>query len=130
MDEKTYTYDETLAFHQLDDTKFLGMMAQCKGFVCTAGFESVCEAMYLGKPILAVPVKGHVEQYWNALDLFQYGGGLHDTSFNIERLLTVKQVDRKLTQAFRQWVNRAPHMYVSAIEQVVNNKILRWELAE
>ena len=46
-------YDDTLTFHQLDDEKFLSMMARCRGFVSTAGFESIAEAMYLGTPVLA-----------------------------------------------------------------------------
>ena len=36
----------------------------CKAYASTAGFESVCEAMYLGKPILMVPA--HIEQDCNA----------------------------------------------------------------
>ena len=46
--------DDTLSFHQLDDVKFLRYMAGCKAYATTAGFESVCEAMYLGKPLLMV----------------------------------------------------------------------------
>ena len=38
--------DDTLSFHQLDDVKFLRYMAGCKAYATTAGFESVCEAMY------------------------------------------------------------------------------------
>ena len=45
--------DDTLSFHQLDDVKFLRYMAGCKAYATTAGFESVCEAMYLGKPLPA-----------------------------------------------------------------------------
>lgn len=41
-------------------------MAGCKAYASTAGFESVCEAMYLGKPILMVPA--HIEQDCNAYD--------------------------------------------------------------
>jgi len=123
--EEEYVYDDTLTFHQLHDTKFLEMMARCKGLICTAGFESVCEAMYLGKSILAVPVKGHIEQYWNARDLSKYGGGIYDRSFNIERLNLVQPVDKAVTQEFRQWVNRAPYMFVSRIEQVVYRKLRR-----
>ena len=40
--------DETLSFHQLDDEKFLRYMSGCRAYATTAGFESVCEAMYLG----------------------------------------------------------------------------------
>ena len=114
-----YALDDTLAFHQLSDTKFLEMMSRCRGLICTAGFESVCEAMYLGKPILSVPVKGHVEQYWNALDLAAFGGGLYDTEFNIERLFEVKPIDADLLKTFRGWVDRAPALYLSAIEETV-----------
>jgi hypothetical protein len=44
------------------------MMAECRHVVCTAGFESVSEAAWLGKPLFLVPVENHVEQQVNALD--------------------------------------------------------------
>lgn len=37
-------------------------MARCSGLVCTVGFESVSEAMYLGQLMLGVPVEEHFEQ--------------------------------------------------------------------
>ena len=43
-------------------------MADCSAMASTAGFESVCEAMCLGKPVMMVPVEGHFEQYCNARD--------------------------------------------------------------
>ncbi len=57
-----------LSFHQVHDQNFLRDMAACKGLVCTAGFESICEAMYLGKPVMVIPVAGQYEQACNALD--------------------------------------------------------------
>ena len=68
--------DETLSFHSLNDEKFLDLMASCSGLVCTAGFESVCEAIYLGKPVILVPMKGHFEQYCNARDAERIGAGI------------------------------------------------------
>ena len=47
--------DGSLTFHRLDGEKFLRMMAGCRAVVSTAGFESVCEAAWLGKPVLVVP---------------------------------------------------------------------------
>ncbi len=58
--------DETLSFHYLNDEEFLRQMAGCHAYASTAGFESVCEAMYLGKPLLMVP--SHIEQKCNAYD--------------------------------------------------------------
>ena len=120
--EEEYAYDDTLVFHQLSDVKFLDKMAHCRGLICTAGFESICEAMYLGKSILAVPVKGHAEQYWNALDLMQYGGGIYDASFNIERLFTADPPNPAITREFRAWVDQAPERYIQEIERVVEEQ--------
>ena len=58
--------DETLSFYYLNDEEFLRQMAGCHAYASTAGFESVCEAMYLGKPLLMVP--SHIEQKCNAYD--------------------------------------------------------------
>jgi len=51
----------SLTFHRLDGEKFLHMMAACRHVVCTAGFESVSEAAWLGKPLFLVPVENHIE---------------------------------------------------------------------
>ena len=43
--------DDCLSFHQLDDTLFLRYMSGAKAYATTAGFESVCEAMYLNSKL-------------------------------------------------------------------------------
>lgn len=65
-----------LSFHQIDDVKFLNRMAGCRAYASTAGFESICEAMYLGKPVLMVPA--HIEQDCNAYDAYRSGAGIGD----------------------------------------------------
>jgi hypothetical protein len=44
----TYSPHEHLTFHQIDNVLFTDYMKRCKGYISTAGFESICEAMYLG----------------------------------------------------------------------------------
>jgi len=63
--------DERLSFHALDDQSFLEGLSKCHAYASTAGFESICEAMYLGKPLLMVP--SHLEQKCNAFDATNYG---------------------------------------------------------
>ncbi|MGN0196083.1 MAG: glycosyltransferase family protein [Candidatus Cryptobacteroides sp.] len=58
--------DDTLSFYYLDDNEFIRQMAGCRAYASTAGFESICEAMYLGKPLMMVPT--HIEQKCNAFD--------------------------------------------------------------
>ncbi len=109
-------YDATLTFHRLDDEKFLGLMARCQGLVTTAGFETVCEAMYLGKPVLAVPVEGHFEQYCNSLDAAAAGAGLASSHFDIGRLMRFVPSYQSPAPAFRRWVREAEARFVRAIE--------------
>jgi len=100
-------YDDQLYFHQLNDKKFLQRMAQCRGLVSTAGFESVCEAMYMGKPVFMVPVQGNYEQYCNARDACKTGTGMYDDTFNIDRFLNYLPTHKQNPAQFRQWVNSA-----------------------
>ena len=83
--EEVTQVDETLSFHQIDDVKFLNAMAGCKAYASTAGFESICEAMYLGKPVLMVPA--HIEQDCNAYDAMKAGAGIISDSFDLQPLL-------------------------------------------
>ena len=89
-------------------------MAGCLGVVCTAGFESISEAAYLGKRLLMVPVQNHPEQTVNALDAQLAGLGVYDTGFRLSRLL--EPVDTKVSAGFKQWVDQAGAVAVRAAE--------------
>ena len=118
----TEHYDDTLTFHQLDDEKFLSLMARCRGFVSTAGFESIAEAMYLGKPVQVVPVEGHYEQHCNAHDTARVQAGIHTTRFDVSRLQAF--LSRHTTDAahFRRWVRESQSHFVREIEAVADRR--------
>lgn len=102
--------------HQINDKAFLDKMAQAKGLATTAGFESVCEAMYLGKPVLMVPIEGHFEQYCNSRDAYKAGAGLYDTTFNVSRLIKVAPDFMEDTnKKFREWVSRSEEVIYSEL---------------
>lgn len=105
--------DDTLSFHRIDDVSFLRYMAGCKAYATTAGFESVCEAIYLGKPLLMVPA--HIEQDCNAHDAALEGAGIVDNDFNLERLLQFSETFRP-NVAFRYWVRSAERHIMQGIE--------------
>ena len=109
-----FQHSPSLTFHKLDGEKFLAMMAECRHVVCTAGFESVSEAAWLGKPLFLVPVENHVEQQVNALDAEQFGIGLAETSFNLDRLV---ELPASLpVEKFRAWLDCAPGKLFQAVE--------------
>jgi len=111
-------HDDTLTFHALDGEKFLRMMAECKYVACTAGFESLGEAAYLGKPLFLVPVENHVEQQINAIDAVRAGLGVADTSFNLDRLTELPE--RLDNAGFHAWLKRADSILLEALERAVH----------
>ncbi len=112
-----FRHDDTLAFHRLDGDKFLRMMAECKYVVSTAGFESVCEAAWLGKPLFLVPVENHVEQQINAIDATRIGLGVTDSSFKLDRLAELPE--RLDNEKFQAWIRRADTVLLQTLEQAV-----------
>ena len=79
-------------------------MAGAKAYATTAGFESVCEAMYLNKPVLMVPT--HIEQACNAHDAVISGAGAVSDRFDLDVLLSLSERHTE-NQTFRHWVKQA-----------------------
>ena len=109
-----------LFFHQLSDTLFLEKMAGCKGLVSSAGFESVCEAFYLGKPVFMVPVEGHFEQLCNAHDAARAGAGIFDTQFDIGKFLSWLPRYESKAGTFREWESKAEMLFVRHLHEVLD----------
>jgi uncharacterized protein (TIGR00661 family) len=65
---------------------FMEDLIASKAVVANSGFSLVSEALYLGKPYLAVPVKNQFEQTYNAYHLDKMGYGAHWAELNKERL--------------------------------------------
>lgn len=104
--------DENLVFHQLDDASFLGHLARCRAYAATGGFESICEAMYLQKPALMVPM--HIEQECNALDAMRAGAGVAAPTFDLTTLVACLPTYRP-NPNFAAWVGRASRMVAEAL---------------
>ncbi|MBM6993293.1 MAG: glycosyltransferase [Prevotella sp.] len=115
---ETTRIDDTLTFHRIDDHKFLHYLANCRAYATTGGFESVCEAMYMGKPVLMVPA--HVEQECNAHEAWLQGAGVVADRFDMDGLLDFARTHTEDIE-FRMWENEAELMVVSRIESIVEH---------
>lgn len=62
-------------FCQINDQQFQRDLCSCLALITTAGNQLVGEALYLRKPVLAMPEANNHEQYINAYYLQQCGGG-------------------------------------------------------
>lgn len=114
----TWQYDETLTFHPLHGQRFLDMMARCQGLVTTSGFETMAEAMYLGKPLMLIPMQKHFEQHCNGVDGVVEGAAIYETDFHLDKLLEFAPRYRYDSRRFRVWVRGAGEIFVREIEAV------------
>lgn len=96
--------DGNLVFHSLNGPLFLEQLANCKALACTAGFETVAEAMYMGKPVLMVPVEGHYEQNCNARDAHRSGAGIYSETFSLSKLMNYLPFHAGRKGVYREWV--------------------------
>jgi len=104
--------NDRLTMHTLNDKQFVKFLAGAKAYATTAGFESVCEAMYLGKPVLMVPT--HIEQECNAIDAMQSGAGISANSFNLDMLLSYIS-EYKQNNTYKYWVNSAESIFLEEL---------------
>jgi len=93
-----------LTFHTLSDVRFLEMMKSCRAFVGTAGFESVAEAMWLGKPVMVVPTGNQVEQAWNAREAVAAGAGMASDHFDLTPFMDYLTDHEDVSTEYRKWV--------------------------
>lgn len=115
-----------LQFHYINDQKFLQMMAGCIGYISTAGFESICEAMYLKKPVMMVPVTNQYEQACNALDAANAGAGIWSEQFDIGRFLHYLSQRNSTTDEFRIWLSLYKTIILKEVESFVPNTRPQW----
>lgn len=113
VDEVT-AVDETLHLHKLNDVKFASYMRSCRAYASTSGFESVCEAMYLQKPVLMIPA--HIEQRCNAVDASRAGAGIASAEFNLSKLIDFMPYYRENSR-FHDWVRKADEIFLKELTE-------------
>ena len=66
-----------LTYRPFDETRFIEDLLTAVAVIAGGGFTLMSEAVYLHKPMLSIPVKGHFEQTLNALYLQKLGFGAY-----------------------------------------------------
>jgi uncharacterized protein (TIGR00661 family) len=78
--------DGNLEFRPRSSEGFLEALRTARGVVAGGGFSLLSEAVYLGKPILSVPLRGQFEQVMNARYVDRLGYGMCATRVTPELL--------------------------------------------
>lgn len=90
-------------------------MAGCRAYASTAGFESICEAMYLGKPLMMVP--SHIEQKCNAYDATRESAAIESDKFDLSVLLDFAEKGHfHRDEKFPDWALSAAEVIVNELE--------------
>jgi len=69
---KNIQYNGNISILPINNEMFNNSMLTSTGIITGAGFETPAEALYLGKKLLCVPIKGQFEQLCNAAAIKQF----------------------------------------------------------
>ena len=75
-------------FYHHGDARFISLLAACRGVISTAGHTLLSEAMYLNKPVYAIPLKNLYEQQINAKVIGDNLFGVNSQDLSAEKLTT------------------------------------------
>jgi len=82
-----------ILFIPVDKNAFSKSMIQCGGIITGAGFETPAEALYLGKNLMVIPIRGQYEQLCNAAALESMG------------VQSLPVLDQSFAGVFQNWVS-------------------------
>ncbi|SDM04449.1 glycosyltransferase family protein [Kriegella aquimaris] len=104
-----------ITIRRIKNETFIKSMAESKGVLCGAGFETPAEALYMGKKLMAIPMKGQYEQQCNAAALMEMG-------VPIIKTLKTKHLDK-----LKQWVesSKKVDVYYPDITAEIIDRVLQ-----
>lgn len=85
--------DGNITFIPVDGKAFNASMITSHAVITGAGFETPAEALYMGKKVMCLPIKGQYEQLCNAEAL---------KNFNVS---VINSIDQNFAATIEQWLN-------------------------
>ena len=105
-----------ILFIPVSKNAFNKSLIGCKAIITGAGFETPAEALYLGKKLLVIPIRGQYEQFCNAAALEKMG------------VPVLKTLDAGFQSLFHQWMEqkkrpvlRLDHSTESIVSYLMHN---------
>jgi uncharacterized protein (TIGR00661 family) len=85
--------DGNVQIMPVNNREFNNSLANCRGLLTGGGFEGPAEALYLGKKVMMIPMKGQYEQQCNALAASRLG------------VPVVQEIDDYFSLALSEWLD-------------------------
>lgn len=90
---------------------FLNDLASSKAVIVNGGHNVICESLYFGKPVLALPIKNQFEQLFNGISLNTecFGTYIFDINQNIIEsfINNIPFYKKTIEKKLKKWDNRA-----------------------
>lgn len=106
--------DGNITFIPISKERFNESMIHSQGIITGAGFETPAEALYLGKKLLCLPIRGQYEQLCNAEALKRFDVPI------------VHSIDTNFSESVNQWLTASPskqlqlsHSTYGIVQQVI-----------
>lgn len=108
---KTSIVKKNVTIQPISNEAFVNSIANSKGVLCGAGFETPAEALFMKKKLMVIPMKGQYEQQCNAAALKDMG------------VPVIKSLKKKHLSKLRDWVETDKIIkvdYPDITEQIIN----------
>jgi uncharacterized protein (TIGR00661 family) len=111
---KTASIHKNVQVFPIENFAFIKSMSLAEGVLCGAGFETPAEALFLGKKLMAIPMKNQFEQQCNAAALAKLGVPI------------VNSMKKKHLPSIEDWINKGSVIqvdYPNKTAEIVNHVI-------
>lgn len=108
---QTQFFWKNITIRPIDNDTFIHSMANSKGVLCGAGFETPAEALHMQKKLMVIPMKGQYEQQCNAAALKEMG------------VPVIKSLKMKHLDKIKDWVESEKRFdihYPDITEQIID----------
>ncbi|MFA6919013.1 MAG: glycosyltransferase family protein [Patescibacteria group bacterium] len=113
--------DKNITYKNYSLNEWLNYLANCKAIIATAGLSLMCEALYLKKPLLAIPIDQQVEQVINAQYLQAKGYGRYTLNFCLEDYHEFKKNLPLYEKNLETYEHKDNSLILQKLDEVVNS---------
>ncbi len=99
--QKTPYRDGNVQVLPVNNERFNTSLANCRGLLTGGGFEGPAEALFLGKKVMMIPMKGQYEQLCNALAASKLG------------VPVINEINNGFNLQLEQWLNAPNNIKVN-----------------
>ena len=113
--------DQNLNFKNFNENDFFQDLAQARAVISNGGFTLISEALYLGKPVLSIPVKKQFEQILNAIYLDRLGyGEFHEEIEKDDLEIFLSRLDIYRENIEKNFYHDKNHAILQELDQIID----------